>query len=207
MKERYTRFSTNQLAAAAAVALTLVLAGPVLCQQPFPAPPADKGNTERASQQDMSRREMQLRNLGATATVVDKKQIQALINKVEKDFNRILVLHNELVRVVSADAVPDYDFISEATGEINKRAGSLQSTLALQKPSDIDEKLKRTQLDDGHLKDALIILCKQIRSFVTNPTITTPGLVDVKESARASADLENVIELSKRIKKIAERLK
>ncbi|MGH9930049.1 MAG: hypothetical protein ACREA9_12620 [Pyrinomonadaceae bacterium] len=207
MKERYTRFSTKQLAAAAAVALTIVVAGPVLCQQPIPAPPADRGNGERAHQQDMSRREMQLRNLGATAAAVGTKQIQALLHKVEKDFNRIVVLHNELVRVVSGDAAPDYDFISEATGEINKRAGSLQSTLALLKPSDIDEKLKRTQFDDAHIRDALIILCRQIRSFVTNPTITTPGMIDVKESAKASADLENVIELSERIKKIAQRLK
>ena len=207
MEERWVRISTNQIAAAASLALTIIFARPVLCQQPIAAQPPNTTVTDRARQQDMSRREMQLRSLGAAPAAVDKKRIQALINKVEKDFNRILVLHNELVRVVSAESAPDYDFIFEATGKINKRAGSLQSTLALQKPSGIEEKLKRAEVDGGHIKDALIILCRQIRSFVTNRTITTPGLVDVKESARASADLENVIELSERIKKIAERLK
>jgi len=57
------------------------------------------------------------------------------------------------------------------------------------------------------VKDALISLCKRIRSFVTNPVVETPGAVDVKESARAGQDLERLIELSGNIHKTAERLK
>jgi len=65
----------------------------------------------------------------------------------------------------------------------------------------------RKQLNDGQLKDPLVMLCKRIESFIANPVIKTPGTIDAQQLARARRDLEDVIELSDSINKSARRLK
>ena len=126
--------------------------------------------------------------------------------QIEEDFNQILTLHNRIARATASDERLDYRFVSEAAGEIKKHATRLQNSLAL-KPTDSDQNQPRpVQFDDSHFKDGLILLCKEIKSFVTNPVIETPGKVDPDQTARARSDLESVIELSGSIKKNAERL-
>jgi hypothetical protein len=62
---------------------------------------------------------------------------------------------------------------------------------------------KTGELDDTQLKDALIRMCKQIRSFVTNPVIANPNTVDAEQLKTARRDLESLIQLSGHIKKEA----
>ena len=66
---------------------------------------------------------------------------------------------------------------------------------------------KAEEFDDSKMKDALIKLCKQIRSFVTNPIIEQPNTVDADQLKKARRDLEGVIQLSAQIKKDADKLK
>jgi hypothetical protein len=56
------------------------------------------------------------------------------------------------------------------------------------------------------MKDALIKLCKQIRSFVTNPVIEQPNVIDAAKLATAKRDLESVIQLSAHLKREADTL-
>ncbi|MGH9883687.1 MAG: hypothetical protein ACRD6N_19865, partial [Pyrinomonadaceae bacterium] len=190
-----------------AAGFLLALAAPVPGQQPT-GPPLDHTNAERQRQQDMSRREYRLRNLGiAPDGPPDRKQIEAIGAQIEQDFNRILILHNQIVRATSSKQVLDYGFVSDATAQIKKRASRLQSTLALRGPTPPHENSeKSTELDDAQLKSALLTLCKQIKSFVTNPVIETPGTVNVEQLAKARRDLESIIILSGHIKKDAEKL-
>ena len=162
----------------------------------------------RARFEDTNRREMQLRGMGGTPKKADPKEIEAIVAQIKQDFERILTLHNDIVRVVGTDKTLEHDFVSSAAAEIKKRASRLQTTLALNKP-DVSEQNqhKQKKLDDAQLKDALITLCKQIESFVSNPVIKTPGTVDVEQLAKARRDLESVIELGDSINKSAERLK
>jgi hypothetical protein len=155
-----------------------------------------------------SKRESQLRANGAAPTeAVDPKRLKAVMEEVEQDFKRILVLHNDMVRATTADQRLDYSFVSDAAGEIKKRASRLQTTLALNKPEGAEQSHeKRMQFSDAQVKDALIELCKEIESFVRNPVIESPGTVDVQQTARAVRDLESVIDLSGRIKKTADKL-
>ena len=170
--------------------------------------PSDKTNTERLRQQDMSRREYQLRNFGTEPRKPsDRKQLEALMLQTEQDFNRILLLHNQIVRAVSSDQPLDYTFVSETTAEIKKRASRLQGTLAL-KESDQQQKdsAKPAEIEGGQLKDALLLLCKEIKSFVTNPVIETPGTVNAEQLEKARHDLAAIVRLSGEIKKEAEKL-
>ena len=188
--------------------ILMVLSAPVFSQS-SPAgapPPSQRINTDRQRQQDMSSREWQLRNFGnESALAKDQRQLKALMAQTEEDFNRILTLHNELARALSSNNALNYQFVSEATAEIKKRASRVQSTLQLAPAEDqVFEKLD--EFSDAQMKDALVKLCKQIRSFVTNPIIEKPNTVDVEQLTKARHDLESLIQLSGQLKKDADKL-
>jgi hypothetical protein len=191
--------------------LIFLFTAPVMAQGTNAGPPPvdRRMNTDRIRQQDMSSREWQLRNFGKEpGAAKDQRQLKALMDQTEEDFNRILTLHNQIARALSSNNALNYHFISEATGEIKKRASRVQSTLALSLlPEEALEVEKSTQSKDPEMKDALIKLCKEIRSFVTNPTIENPNTIDAKQLTKARRDLESVILLSGQIKKDAEKQK
>jgi hypothetical protein len=173
-------------------------------------PPIDRRtNADRIRQQDMSNREWQLRNFGKNSGAPkDRRQVEALMDQTEEDFNRILTLHNQIARALASNDALDYRFVSDATAEIRKRASRVQSSLALNVPA--EETLLPDKTDpfkDSDLKDALIKLCKQIRSFVTNPSIENPNTVDAQQLTKARRDLESVIQTSGQIKKDADKLR
>ncbi len=194
------------------IVLLVSIAVPVFSQIPPGGPPAiDRHtNAERQRQQDMSRREYQLRNFGTKHPATpDRRKLEALMAQTEEDFNRILILHNEFVRAISSSKTLDYHSVSEATSEIKKRASRLQSTLALRGPpeeADFAEKSEE-RVDDPQIKASLVKLCKQIKSFVTNPVIETPNTVTAEQLTNARRDLERLIQLSGQIKKDADRLR
>jgi len=188
-----------------------LLLGSFVCLIAFSMPTAAQGGGDpaKAQMQEMNRREMQLNNLGEDkGRPNDPKRAQAMMDEVSEDFQRILTLHNEIVRAVTANRTLSYQFISDATGEIRKRAARLQSSLKLQKPEPKTENRGTgTELNVLEMKDELILLCKQIESFVRNPIIETPGTVDAQQLGKAREDLQSVVELSDAIKKQVDKQK
>ncbi len=182
-----------------------------VCLIAFSMPTAAQsgGDPAKAQMQEMNRREMQLNNLGEDkGRPNDSKRAQALMDEVSEDFQRILTLHNEIVRAITANRTLSSKFISDATGEIRKRSARLQSSLKLQKPEPTTENRGTgTDLNVLEMKDELILLCKQIERFVRNPIIETPGTVDAQELGKARRDLQSVVELSDAIKKRVDKQK
>ena len=201
---------TNQFPASKCALFGLILllaAVPALAQKPASGPPPiDKtSNRARERQQDMSAREWQLRNFGNPSVVTDRRRLEALMAQTEEDFNRMLMLHNEIARAITANKPIDYHFVAEATGEIRKRATSIQSNLVLSPPVEEMKPIEMpAETTEPEMKDALIKLCKQIRSFVTNPVIEQPNVIDVDKLAIAKRDLEGVIQLSAHLKREAD---
>ena len=64
-----------------------------------------------------------------------------------------------------------------------------------------------TDLKVKETKDELILLCKQIESFVRNPIIDKPGTVDAQQLEKARQDLQSVVEISDAIKKHVDKQK
>ena len=190
-----------------ALILLLLFVAPVFSQGSSSGgpPPIDRSvNTDRIRQQEMSGREWQLRNFGNPSRgPKDDRQLKALMAQTEEDFSRILALHNEIARALSSNNSLNYQFVSDATGEIKKRASRVQSSLALHlSPEDVPVKEK----SDTEIKDSLIKLCKEIRLFVTNPSIENPNTIDAQQLLRARRDLESLIQLSGLIKKDADKV-
>ena len=186
-----------------ALLLALFSVAPVCAQTA--RPPVDRTNADRIRQQEMSRREYQLRNFGTErGAPKDRRQVEALMAQTEEDFNRILTLHNEIAHTLTSTNELNYQFVSEATAEIKKRASRLQHSLALGlSPEELE---KKETFKDEPMKDSLIKLCNQIRSFVTNPSIENPNTINAEQMTKARHDLENVIQISGRIKEDADKL-
>lgn len=184
--------------------LLVLLSAPAFSQSPPGPPPTPRVNTDRIRQQEMSNREWKLRNFGIEPNnAKDDRQLKALMAQTEEDFTRILTLHNEIARALASKDSLNYRFVSDATAEIKKRASRVQSTLAMRLSSDDAPVKEKT---DPEMKDSLIKLCKEIRSFVTNPTIESPNTIDAQQLIRARRDLESLIQLSGLIKKDADKL-
>ena len=164
------------------------------------------GDPAKAQMQEMSRREIQLNNIGEKGRPVDSKRAQALMAEVNEDFQRILIRHNELVRAIDGNQPLDNQFIAEATCEIRKRSTRLQSSLKLEKPEAASDDRKPESLLAGmETKDEIILLCKKIESFVQNPIIEKPGTVDAQALEKARKDLQSIVELSDVMKKQADK--
>ena len=181
------------------------------CSIIFSAPIAGQtvGDPAKAQMQEMDRRELQLNSVGGDkGRSTDPKRSQAMMDQVSEDFQRILTLHNEMVRAIAANRSLSYQFISDATGEIRKRSARLQSSLKLEKPEPAKEsRVTGTDLKTLETKDKLILLCKQIESFVKNPIIDKPGTVDAQQLGKARRDLQSIVELSDEIKKHVDKQK
>jgi hypothetical protein len=180
-------------------ALTIVSIG---CSIAFSAPVAGQsgGESNNERMQVMDTRGIQLSGpIEYKGRPNDPKAMRA---QVSEDFQRILTLHNEIVRAIAANRSLSYQFISDATGEIRKRSARLQSSLKLQKEEPITANHKaETDPKAVQTKDELILLCKQIESFVRNPIIEKPGTVDAQQLERAREDLQSVVEISAAIRK------
>ena len=181
------------------------------CSFAFAAPIVGQtvGDPAKARMQEMTRRELQLNGTGADDRQPnDPKRSQVMMEQVNADFQRILTLHNEIVRAIAANKSLSYQFISDATGEIRKRSARLQSSLKLERPGPATEnRIPGPGLEVAETKDELILLCRQIESFVRNPIIDTPGTVDAQQLEKARRDLASVVELSSYIKKRADKQK
>jgi hypothetical protein len=181
------------------------------CSLVFSVPIAGQsgGDPAKAQMQEMTRRELQLNSLGDDKRPPnDPKRSQAMMDQVSEDFQRLLTLHNEIVRAITVNRSLSYKFISDATGEIRKRAARLQSSLKLQKPEPATEnRATGTDLNVMETKDELLLLCKQIENFVRNPIIEKPGTVDAQQLGKARKDLQSVVEISDAIKKQVDKLK
>ena len=167
------------------------------------------GDPAKAQMQEMTRRELQLNGPGGDDRQRnDPKRSQAMMDQVSEDFQRILTLHNELVRAIAANKSLGYEFISDAMGEIRKRSSRLQSSLKLQRPEPTEEnRVPAPDLEVMETKDELILICREIESFIRNPIIETPGTVDAQQLEKARRDLESVVQLSGYIKKRADKQK
>src|SRR5260370_7672128 len=92
----------------------------IVCSIAFYVPVAGQsgGDPAKAQMEEMTRRELQLNNLGGDhGHPNDPKRSQAMMNQVSEDFQRILTRHNEIFRALAPNQTLNYQFISDAPCE------------------------------------------------------------------------------------------
>ena len=123
--------------------------------------------------------------------------------EIKEDFERIQVINGELLEVTNSNSGLNYERISEAAGEIMKRATRLKSNLFPSVSKERGKKIAPQSEAREDLKSLLAALDRAILDFVHNPIFENTKVVNPKDSTRAERDLQQIINLSGRTRKKA----
>ena len=128
--------------------------------------------------------------------------------QIAEDYEQLQVVNNRMMRAVIPAPAPDYRLIAQATADIRKRAERLRANLALPRPEGEagDRAARPPAADAAQMKEALLALDRVVMSFVKSPLFKNTDVVEAGAAVRAGLDLEEVIRLSRRAAKDAERL-
>ena len=182
-------------------------AGAMVAQQTGPAPAAMSGAAIRERNRQMDEYDREIDRLRNDAKAPNERR-KNLFPQINEDFQKIQVIHNEMVRLVQGVNSMKYDRLIELTAELKKRGNRLRSNLALPSENESDQSLEKSSnnpmpVSDAGVKKSVVTLHDVIVSFVSNPLFKNLGLLDAKSVSRASGDLRDIILLSDNIKKSA----
>src|SRR5678816_3013814 len=131
---------------------------------------------------------------------------RSLFPQINEDFQRIQVIHNEIVRMLQPDKGLNYDRLADLTGDMKKRSARLRDNLALPQPEKTNTPTHSEAIDEAHIKKTIADLHDVIVSFVANPLFKNLGVVDAKVVDGAGENLDDIIGLSEEIKREAKLL-
>jgi hypothetical protein len=127
-----------------------------------------------------------------------------LFPQINEDFQRIQVIHNEIVRMLQPDKSLNYDRLAELTDDMKKRSVRLRENLALPEPEKTKEQATHSEaIDDSQIKKVIGDLHDLVVSFVANPIFKNLGVVDAKVIYAARENLEDIINTSGEVKREA----
>ena len=133
-----------------------------------------------------------------------KERRRSLFPQINEDFQRMQVIHNEIVRMLQPDKTLDYHRLAELTDDMKKRGARLRENLALAEPEKTETKPAHSEaIDENHMKTVIVALHDQVLSFVANPLFKNLGVVDAKIIDSAQDTLNNIIDISDEIKREA----
>ncbi|HYJ88688.1 MAG TPA: hypothetical protein VEW46_21660 [Pyrinomonadaceae bacterium] len=186
------------LAISIGFALTLILCLPILLVAQRRIPISENERNER----DLAEREWLLRTIGK----FKKKDLEVggqsiNLQQVKKDFEGMQLANNDILVALASNRPLDPKQISNNTSRIRRFATALKNQLSLPVP-DEDKTSKEQSVFEGPLRATLLHLDASIARFVSNPIFKSTGhVVDAQHSVKASRDLDNIINLSDRIRK------
>jgi hypothetical protein len=132
---------------------------------------------------------------------------RSLFPQIDEDFQRIQIIHNEIVRMYQPEKTLDYGRLAELTDDLRKRTSRLRENLSLPGPDKIEAKQTHAEaIDETHMRKDIVALHDLVVSFVANPIFKNLGVVDATEIDAASENLNNLIDISDEIKREAKLL-
>jgi hypothetical protein len=156
---------------------------------------------------DMSERQYQLRTMEPDRRLAGPPAPRLALAQIREDFVRIQVLNNDLVRAASRGDALDHKFVSKSAGEIRKLATRLRDNLVLPETAKGDGRPEaKAAAPPTQLGPALSALDGLILKFVDDVASRGIYRLDARSSAKASQELESIIELSAQVKKASERV-
>ena len=133
-----------------------------------------------------------------------RRDPQLIMAEVNEDFSRLRALDEEMKLVIKTGGVPDYKRIMESSVEIKKRATRLRANIVFPPPPK-DEKRQKTDPGD-EFQLILATMDRLLTNFLTNPIFSDTGGVDAQLANKARYDLEDIIRLSDKLRKSADKM-
>ena len=185
------------------LALLTVLAAPVSAQaqaRGYPGPAARENN------RSMDEYDRTINRMKNDARASNERR-RNLFPEINEDFQRIQVVHNEIVRLLQSDKGLNYDRLADLTDDMRKRSIRLRENLALsEQEASAVQTTHQEPVDDSHIRKTISQLHDLVVDFVANPLFKNLGVVDAKAIDKASANLNEIIDISDEIKREARTL-
>ena len=163
----------------------------------LPGPDIREGNR---SMDDYDRAISRMKNDAKAAN----ERRRNLFPQINADFQRIQVIHNEIVRMLQPDKGLHYDRLAELTDDMKKRGSRLRENLALPQSEKTDTQPNHSEsIDEIQIRKSIEGLHDLIVDFVANPIFKNLGVVDTKAISAASESLDKIIDVSDEIKREA----
>ncbi|HEX8140713.1 MAG TPA: hypothetical protein VF544_24315 [Pyrinomonadaceae bacterium] len=132
---------------------------------------------------------------------------QLIMAEVNEDFGRLRAVDEELkLASTAAAAGPDYKQVASSSTEAKKRATRLKANLVFPQPPKNENRPKSPDMEGDEFTILLAAMQKRLNSFLTNPIFSDTGGVDAQLATRARYDLEDIIKLSDKLRKSAEKM-
>ncbi len=205
--------------------LALILAaGTALCPTTLraqqPAPDTVRHNRARdpvfdriRERNERAMREMELRSvemMGRTQPA-EPPNPRIAYEQIREDYQRLQAVNNDMMRQTFGSSAPptiNYQMVSRATQEINRRASRLRSTLQLPDLAEADRPPAGAEIiTTEQLRSSLLALDTMVMSFINSPIFQNRGVMNVEASMAARRNLDAMIELSKRVRRSADRMR
>jgi len=131
-------------------------------------------------------------------------ETQLPLTQINEDLSFLRSIAIYLSHTASQNGEFDFEAIAKAASRIKKHAGRLKDCLALPAPGQsVKHEQEKGSADAGQMKAELLALAYLISDAVHNPVLKG-YLLDAPMSAKAMSDLNEIVELSRRIKMSSE---
>lgn len=172
-----------------------------MCQtRGLPGPSAREGNR---AMDEYDRTLNRMKNDARAA----RERRRSLFPQINEDFQRIQIIHNEIVRMIQPGKDLKLDRLAELTDDMKKRGVRLRENLSLPEPEKEEAKTAHADLvDENHLRNKIVALHDLVVNFVANPIFKNLGVVDATVIGDATENLNNIIDLSEELKREAKLL-
>lgn len=156
-------------------------------------------------------REASLRNLSEGRKTrprnLSTNEQKLIVAQIFEDFERIQIVNSEMMQASATLNATSCKQISKLAEEMNKRAKRLKSNLGVADlEGEIKDHGKTLVMDQAQFRASLQTLDASVKSFVRSPLFQDPRVTDVRHLENLRQDIANVIELSRTVKKSAEKL-
>lgn len=195
------RFNTRSCCLIILSSLTLISVAEVVKSQPrSPTAPSPSIRERNRAMDDYDRTLNRMKNDARAAN----ERRRNLFPQINEDFQRIQVIHNEIVRMLQPDKNLNYDRLAELTDDMKKRSARLRENLSLPEPEKAELKPAHSEaIDESHMKKNIVALHDLVVNFVANPIFKNLGVVDATMIDEATDSLNNLIDISDEIKREA----
>lgn len=127
-------------------------------------------------------------------------EIQLQLTQIGEDLGYLEAAGRYLSLTVSRGGAPDLKAVEKIASEVARRAGRLKDSLALPNPQEgAREREEGAITNPAQLREALTAFSALVADAVRNPVLEG-YLLDPKMSAKAWRDLDEIVELSERVK-------
>ena len=138
----------------------------------------------------------------------DASEHRRILSQIKEDFLRLQIVNDDLRQLVPGNGPVDLEAISKSAGEIAKVARRLKDNLVLPQIENIAAFSEpKAETETEQLRLSVRTLSDSINAFVENPLFEKAGVVDAQLSLTALRDLQQVIGVSKQLKRNSDRLK